>query len=123
MAFGVLAGALNTMYSAVAARTTELATLRAIGFGGFPAFFGTLPESLSLAALGGLLGAAATYLIFDGVTASTLGGNFTQVVFNFTLTRNRCAEGVILALIVGLVGGFFPAIRAARTPIVAGLYA
>ena len=68
MAFGALAGALNTMYSSVAARATEIATLRAIGFGGFPAFVGTLAESLLLAVIGGLLGAAATYLIFDGVT-------------------------------------------------------
>src|SRR5216684_8829871 len=121
MAFGALAGALNTMYSSVAARATEIATLRAIGFGGFPAFVGTLAESLSLAAIGGLLGAAATYLIFDGVTASTLGGNFTQVVFDFKLSPWLIGEGVVLALIVGLIGGLFPALRAARLPIVAGL--
>lgn len=123
MALGALAGALNTMYSSVAARATEIATLRAIGFGGFPAFVGTLAESLSLAAIGGLLGAAATYLIFDGLTASTLGGNFTQVVFDFKLSGWLIFEGIALALIVGLVGGLFPAIRAARMPIVAGLYA
>jgi putative ABC transport system permease protein len=123
MAFGALAGALNTMYSSVAARATEIATLRAIGFGGFPAFVGTLAESLLLAAIGGLLGAAATYFIFDGITASTLGGNFTQVVFDFKLSPVLIAEGVALALIVGLIGGFFPAIRAARLPIVSGLYA
>jgi putative ABC transport system permease protein len=123
MAFGALAGALNTMYSSVAARATEIATLRAIGFGGFPAFVGTLAESLLLAVIGGLLGAAATYLIFDGVTASTLGGNFTQVVFDFKLSPWLIAEGVVLALIVGLIGGLFPALRAARLPIVEGLYA
>src|ERR1700730_4949871 len=123
MAFGALAGALNTMYSSVAARATEIATLRAIGFGGFPAFVGTLAESLVLAAIGGLLGAAATYLIFDGLTASTLGGNFTQVVFDFELSPWLIVEGVALALIVGLIGGLFPALRAARLPIVAGLYA
>jgi putative ABC transport system permease protein len=123
MAFGALAGALNTMYSSVAARATEIATLRAIGFGGFPAFVGTLVESLSLAAIGGLLGALATYLIFDGVTASTLGGNFTQVVFDFKLSPALIGEGVALALVVGLIGGLFPALRAARLPIVQGLYA
>src|SRR5882757_6391189 len=121
MAFGALAGALNTMYSSVAARTTEIATLRAIGFGGLPAFVGTLTESLALATVGGLVGAAATYLIFDGVTASTLGGNFTQVVFDFKLSPWLIGEGVVLALIVGLIGGLFPAFRAARLPIVAGL--
>ena len=93
MALGALAGALNTMYSSVAARATEIATLRAIGFGGFPAFVGTLAELLLLAAIGGLLGAAATYLIFDGVTASTLGGNFTQVVFDFKLSPWLIARG------------------------------
>lgn len=123
MAFGALAGALNTMYSSVAARATEIATLRAIGFGGFPAFVGTLAESLLLAAIGGLVGAAATWLIFDGVSASTLGGNFTQVVFDFKLSPALIVEGVVLALVVGLIGGLFPAIRAARLPIVSGLYA
>lgn len=123
MAFGALAGALNTMYSSVAARATEIATLRAIGFGGFPAFVGTLVESLALAAIGGAVGALATYFIFDGVSASTLGGNFTQVVFDFRLSPALVVQGIGLALIVGLIGGLFPAIRAARMPIVAGLYA
>ena len=123
MALGALAGALNTMYSSVAARATEIATLRAIGFGGFPAFIGTLAESLILAALGGLIGAAATYLIFDGFSASTLGASFTQVVFSFRLTPALIVQGVTLALAVGLAGGLFPAIRAARQPIVAGLSA
>jgi len=121
MAFGALAGALNTMYSSVAARATEIATLRAIGFRAFPAFAGTLVESLLLAAIGGVVGAAATWLIFDGLSASTLGASFTQVVFNFKLTPTLIAQGIVLALIVGLVGGLFPAVRAARMPIVAGL--
>ncbi len=122
MAFGSLAGALNTMYSSVAARATEIATLRAIGFGGFSTFVGTLVESLILAAIGGLIGAAATYLIFDGFTASTMGGSFSQVVFNFQLSPWLIGQGLLLALIVGLVGGLFPALRAARMPIIAGLY-
>jgi putative ABC transport system permease protein len=121
MAFGALAGALNTMYSSVAARATEIATLRAIGFRAFPAFAGTLVESLLLAVIGGVVGAAATWLIFDGLSASTLGASFTQVVFNFKLTPTLVAQGIVLALIVGLVGGLFPAVRAARMPIVAGL--
>jgi len=121
MALGALAGALNTMYSSVAARAVEIATLRAIGFGGFPAFVGTLVESLILAALGGVIGATATYLVFDGFSTSTLGASFTQVVFSFKLSSALLVQGVILALAVGLIGGLFPAIRAARMPIVAGL--
>jgi putative ABC transport system permease protein len=121
MALGALAGALNTMYSSVAARSVEIATLRAIGFGGFPAFVGTLAESLLLAGIGGALGAAATYLVFDGFTASTLGTGFTQVVFSFKLTPILIAQGLALALFVGLIGGLLPAIRAARMPIVQGL--
>jgi putative ABC transport system permease protein len=122
MAFGSLAGALNTMYSSVAARATEIATLRAIGFGGFSAFVGTLVESLILAAIGGVIGATVTYLIFDGFTASTMGGSFSQVVFNFQLSPRLIAQGLVLALAVGLLGGLFPAIRAARMPIAAALY-
>jgi len=121
MAFGALAGALNTMYSSVAARTIEIATLRAIGFGGLPAFVGTLIESLVLAALGGVVGALAAFLFFHGLTASTLGGSFTQVVFSFTLTPALVGQGLFLALLVGLAGGLFPAWKAARVPIVAGL--
>ena len=122
MAFGSLAGALNTMYSSVAARATEIATLRAIGFGGLATFAGTLVESLILAAVGGVIGAAATYLVFDGFTASTMGASFSQVVFNFQLSPRLIGQGLLLALVVGLFGGLFPALRAARMPIVAGLY-
>jgi putative ABC transport system permease protein len=121
MAFGALAGALNTMYSSVAARSRDIATLRAIGYGGFSTFVGTLVEAMALATIGGVLGAAFAYLFFDGLTASTMGGNFTQVVFSFHLTPKLIVEGVLLALVVGLIGGLFPAVRAARLPIVEGL--
>jgi putative ABC transport system permease protein len=121
MAFGALAGALNTMYSSVASRAVEIATLRAIGFGALPAFIGTLAESMVLAVAGGLIGTLATYLVFDGFTTATLGASFTQVVFSFSLSPALVAEGVALAVIVGLIGGLFPAIRAIRTPIVTGL--
>jgi len=122
MAFGALAGALNTMYSSVAARTVEIATLRAIGFGGTPAFVGTMAESLVLAIAGGVIGALATWLVFDGFQTSTMGASFTQVVFSFKLTPGLVLQGVMLALAVGVLGGVFPAIRAARLPIVAGLH-
>jgi putative ABC transport system permease protein len=117
MAFGALAGALNTMYTAVAQRAREIATLRALGFSGLAAFAGTLAESLLLSLAGGLLGTAITFVFFDGLSASTLGGSFTQVVFRFELSTALVAQGVGLALLIGLVGGVFPAWRAARTPV------
>lgn len=119
MALGALAGALNTMYSSVASRAREIATLRCLGFGGFPSFIATLLESLVLSVIGGLLGAVVTYLLFDGFSTSTLGAGFTQIVFSFNLTPALAAQGIMLALVVGLVGGFFPALRAARLPIAA----
>lgn len=117
LAFGALAGALNTMYAAVEARSKELATLRAIGFGGVPAFVGAMTESLILAIAGGLVGAGAAFLIFNGLTASTLGGGFTQVVFDFNIGPGQVISGLQLAMVLGIAGGIFPALRAARTPL------
>ena len=119
MSFGAVAGALNTMFASVDARTKEIATLRAIGFRGTPAFIATMIESLVLAALGGVLGAIATYLLFDGISAATLGSNFTQVVFSLKLSWALVMQGLILALVIGLAGGVFPAWRAARVPLLA----
>jgi putative ABC transport system permease protein len=117
LGLGALAGALNTMYAAVEARTKELATLRALGFGGFPAFVGALTESLVLALAGGLVGVGAAYLIFNGITASTLGDGFTQVVFDFSVGPQQAVAGLFLALALGLIGGIFPALKASNTPI------
>ena len=117
MAFGALAGALNTMYTSVLMRSREIATLRALGFSGIAAFAGTLAESLVLAVAGGILGALATWTFFDGISASTLGGSFTQVVFSFKLTPALLWQGAVLALVIGLAGGVFPAWQAARTPV------
>lgn len=119
MSFGAIAGALNTMFASVDARTREIATLRAIGFRGTPAFIGTMVESLILAAIGGVVGAIGTYLFFDGVSAATLGSNFTQVVFSLKLSWSLVLQGLILAVIIGVVGGVFPAWRAARVPLLA----
>lgn len=118
MALGALAGALNTMYSSVASRSREIATLRCLGFGGFPSFVATLLESLVLAGIGGLIGSLGIFLFFDGFSTSTLGQGFTQIVFTVSLTPALVKQGIVLALIVGLIGGFFPALRAARLPIV-----
>ncbi len=118
MGMGALAGALNTMYTSVAARSREIATLRAIGFSNTSAFAGTLAESILLSIIGGVVGALAAWLLFDGFQASTLGSSFTQVVFTFELTPALFRDGVVLALAIGLIGGLFPAWRAARTPVV-----
>ena len=118
MGLGELAGALNTMYTSVAARAREIATLRAIGFSNVSAFAGTLAESILLSLIGGVLGALCAWLLFDGFQASTLGGSFTQVVFTFDLTPGLFRDGILLALAIGLIGGIFPAWRSARVPVV-----
>lgn len=118
MGLGALAGALNTMYTSVAARSREIATLRALGFSNFSAFAGTLVESILLSLIGGVVGAISAWLLFDGFQASTLGGSFTQVVFTFDLTPALFRDGIVLALAIGLIGGLFPAWRAARVPVV-----
>ncbi len=119
MAIGAFAGAWNTMYFSVDSRTREIATLRTIGFSGFAAFVASMSEAMLLALLGGLVGSIGAYLLLDGITASTLGSGFTQVVFTLSLGPQLIANGVVLALIVGALGGFFPALRAARTPLAA----
>ncbi|WP_346838286.1 FtsX-like permease family protein [Microbulbifer sp. SAOS-129_SWC] len=118
MALGALAGALNTMYTSVADRAKEIATLRALGFSNLSAFCGTIAEALVLAITGGLLGSIAAYLFFDGLNASTLGGSFTQVVFRFEMSPELFVQGAVLALVIGFASGFFPAWRAARLPVI-----
>ena len=122
MAVGAIFGALNTMYAAVATRAREIATLRAIGFRGIPVVVSVLIETLSLALLGGILGAAIAWAVFDNYTASTLStSSFSQVVFAFSVTPALLWSGLSWALAIGYVGGLFPAVRAARIPVTAGL--
>jgi putative ABC transport system permease protein len=121
MAIGAVFGALNTMYAAVSTRTREIATLRAIGFRGGPVVVSVLIETLLLAIAGGVIGAALAWAIFDHYTASTLGANFSQVVFEFRVTPALLASGLKWALAIGFVGGLFPAVRAARMPVTEGL--
>ena len=123
MGIGAMFGALNTMYSAVASRILDMATLRAIGFAGLPVLLAVMLESLLLALLGGALGAALAWLFFNGHRVSTLGGAFAQVVFALTVTRGLIITGIIWACVIGLVGGFFPALRAARLPVAEALRA
>jgi putative ABC transport system permease protein len=122
MALGALFGALNTMYTAVAARTREIATLRALGFGSLPVILSVMFESLALALIGGTIGAAAAYFAFDGFKAATINWQtFSQVAFAFTVTPRLLTRAILWAAMIGLIGGLFPAIRAARLPIAAAL--
>jgi putative ABC transport system permease protein len=123
MAIGAMFGALNTMYSAVAARGLEIATLRAIGFGAFSVLLGVMIESLLLSLLGGVIGASLAWMFFNGHTVSTLGAAFAQVVFQLTVTSTLITTGIVWACIIGLLGGFFPALRAARLPVAEALRA
>lgn len=124
MAIGALFGALNTMYAAVSTRTVEIATLRAIGFGGGPVVMSVMIEALVLALAGGALGAAVAYVVFNGYTVSTLNfQTFSQVAFDFRVTPDLLVQGIVWACIIGVLGGLFPAIQAARLPVVDALRA
>jgi putative ABC transport system permease protein len=123
MAIGAVFGALNTMYAAVAGRAREIATMRALGFRGLPVVTAVMLETMLLALLGGLLGAGIAWLVFNGYTVSTLGSNFSQVVFQFKVSPELLWTGLKWALGIGLVGGLFPALRAARLPVTEALRA
>jgi putative ABC transport system permease protein len=122
MGIGAVFGAINTMYNAVASRTREIATLRAIGFGSLPVVASVIGEALALATAGGLIGGAVAYVAFNGYQTATMNfQTFSQVAFSFAVTPALLAQGLVFALVMGFVGGLFPAIRAARLPIVTAL--
>jgi len=122
MALGAVFGALNCMYSAIASRQVEIATLRAIGFDGLPVVASVLAEALVLALIGGGVGGAAAYAYCNGATLSTLNfSTFSQVAFEFRVTPGLLAQGMGWALLIGLVGGLPPAWRAARLEVAAVL--
>ena len=122
MAIGAVFAALNTMYSAVVTRTVEIATLRALGFGGLPVVVSVMIESIALALVGGVLGALVAYVGFNGFTVSTLNNvSFSQVAFDFAVTPALIQDGLVWALGLGLIGGLLPAVRAARLPITVAL--
>jgi len=124
MALGATFGALNCMYSAIASRQVEIATLRAIGFGSAPVVVSVLIEALVLALLGGALGGGLAYLYCDGATLSTLNfDTFSQVAFDFRVTPALILRGIAWALVIGALGGLPPAIRAARLPVTLALRA
>jgi putative ABC transport system permease protein len=122
MGFGAIIGAFNTMYTAVSSRTREITTLRALGFKAGPVVVSVLIESVVLAIIGGLIGGALAYFIFNGFRAATINfQSFSQVAFTFYVTPTLLIQGAILAAFIGLVGGLVPAIHAARMPVAAAL--
>jgi len=122
MGLGAIFAAVNTMYSAVSTRSREIATLRALGFGAFPVVVSVLVEAALIGVAGGVIGMAIAYFAFNGLQASTLNfKSFSQITFAFTVTPQLAVQGLVYALLLGLLGGMFPSIRAARQPIVRGL--
>lgn len=122
MGLGAVFAALNTMYSAVSARTREIATLRALGFGSAPVVVSVLTEALLIGVVGGVIGMLMSYFAFNGMRASTMNfATFSQITFAFTVTPQVLAMGLLYALGLSFIGGLLPSLRAAKLPITAGL--
>jgi putative ABC transport system permease protein len=122
MGIGAVFAAVNTMYTAVASRTREIATLRALGFGGVPVVVSVLAEAVLLSLVGGLVGGALAWAAFDGFQTSTMNFQaFSQVSFSFAVTPRLLGEGLSYAVVLGLLGGLLPAFRAASLPVVVAL--
>jgi putative ABC transport system permease protein len=122
MGIGAVFGAILTMYTAVATRAREIATLRALGFETSSVLVSVLFESMVLGAIGGIIGAAAAYVGFNGYQTSTINfQTFSQVAFAFRVTPELLVLGLGYALAMGFIGGLLPALRAARLPIPSAL--
>ncbi|HVA55612.1 MAG TPA: ABC transporter permease [Gammaproteobacteria bacterium] len=121
MALGAIIGAINLMYTHLAARNKEMATLRAVGFRRMSVLSAVLLEGLVFGLIGGVIGGAVAYLVFDGYQAGTIAGAVTQVDFQFAVTTGLLIAGIVFALFMGFIGGLFPAIRAARLPVAKAL--
>jgi putative ABC transport system permease protein len=122
MAIGAIFGAILTMYTAVATRSREIATLRALGFNPLAVLVSVLTESIGLAAAGGVIGGLAAYAGFNGYQTSTINfQTFSQVAFAFRVTPTLLVMGLIWSLVMGFIGGLLPAVRAARLPIAQAL--
>jgi putative ABC transport system permease protein len=121
MGIGAIFGALNTMYSAISERTREIATMRALGFGGGSVVVSFVLESVFIAVLGGVIGCAAV-IPLNGWTTGTINfQTFSHLAFAFRVTPDLMGAGVVFALLMGLVGGLPPAIRAVRRPVATAL--
>ncbi len=122
MGIGAVFGAVITMYTAVASRTREIATLRALGFGSVPVVFSVLVEAILLGIIGGVIGGAVAWLAFDGFETATMNfQSFSQIAFKFAVTPQLLATALVISLVMGVAGGLLPAIRAARLPVVTAL--
>ena len=122
MGIGAVFGAINTMYTAVAARTREIATLRALGFSSGPVVISVMAESVALAVVGGTLGGLLAYAGFNGYQTATINWQtFSQVAFAFRVTPALLVQGIVWAVVMGFFGGLFPAVRAARLPVATAL--
>jgi putative ABC transport system permease protein len=109
------------MHTAVSSRTVEIATLRALGFGSTSVVVSVFAEAVLLAALGGAVGAGLAWMIFDGDVMSTSGAGATQLAVPLVVGPRIIAVGVLWACVIGMIGACFPAVHAARTPLVAAL--
>jgi ABC-type lipoprotein release transport system permease subunit len=115
MSVGAVFGAVNTMYAAVAARTREIGTLIAIGFTPGAVLRSFVIESLLIAGLGGVIGAVLAFLVANGrSTGTTNWDNFSEITFRLAVTPDVALAGILFALLMGLIGGYLPARRAAR---------
>ena len=122
MGLAALFAALNTLESAIASRVREIATLRAMGFGAMPVVLSVLVEAMILGAIGGLTGGLFAFLLLNGMTSSTLNfASFSQITYAFTVTPALLLLGIGYGLLLCLLAGILPGIRAARLPITAGL--
>ena len=122
MGLGAVIAAINTMYSSVSKRSVEIGTLRSLGFSNVPIAVSVMVEALLLALVGGLVGGAVVYVLYDGLSSSTLNmGSMSQVAFEFSVTPGLLLIGLSSALFLGAIGGLLPALRAARLPIIAAL--
>ena len=122
MGIGAVFGAINTMYTAVASRTREIATLRALGFSSGPVVVSVMAESVALAIVGGGLGGLIAWAGFNGYQTATLNWQtFSQVAFAFRVTPALLTQGIVWAVVMGFFGGLFPALRAARLPVATAL--
>jgi len=121
MAVGAIFGAVNTMYAAVASRAPEIAVLLTLGFRPRSVLASFLAEAAFIAALGGAVGCLLALPVNGIVTSTTNWASFSEVAFSFRVTPGLLLAGLVFAVVMGVIGGFFPAWRAAKLPVIQAL--